>query len=78
MVSVCTVFVLIVDETFAPCGFGAEIAAQIADAGFDDLDAPIKRLNGTFAPTPYSPALEAVMIHNQDTIAEAIRELMAE
>jgi len=69
---------LIVDETFAPCGFGAEIAAQIADAGFDDLDAPIKRLNGTFAPTPYSPALEAVMIPNQDTIAEAIRELMAE
>ena len=30
---------LIVDETFAPYGIGAEIAAQLADQGFDDLDA---------------------------------------
>src|SRR5262249_3177092 len=37
---------LIVDEAFAPCGIGAEIAAQLADRGFDDLDAPIRRLNG--------------------------------
>ena len=33
---------LIVDESFAPCGIGAEIAAQLADRGFDDLDAPIR------------------------------------
>ena len=31
---------LIVDEAFGPCGIGAEIAAQLADRGFDDLDAP--------------------------------------
>ena len=37
---------LIVDEAFGPCGIGAEIAAQLADRGFDDLDAPIRRLNG--------------------------------
>ena len=36
---------LIVDETFSPFGLGAEIAAMAADRGFDDLDAPIKRLN---------------------------------
>ena len=48
---------LIVDEAFSPCGIGAEIAARVADAGFDDLDAPIRRLNGAFAPTPYSPPL---------------------
>ena len=35
---------LIVDETFAPFGLGAEIAALAADRGFDDLDVPIKRL----------------------------------
>ncbi len=35
---------LIVDEAFAPFGLGAEIAARVADAGFDDLDAPIRRL----------------------------------
>ena len=39
---------LIVDEAFAPFGIGAEIAAQLADRGFDDLDAPIRRLNGAF------------------------------
>ena len=50
---------LIVDEAFSPCGLGAEIAARIADAGFDDLDAPIRRLNGVHTPTPYSPPLEA-------------------
>ena len=36
---------LVVDETFAPYGIGAEIAAQMADQGFDDLDAPIRRLS---------------------------------
>jgi 2-oxoisovalerate dehydrogenase E1 component len=69
---------LIVDETFAPFGFGAEVAAQIADAGFDDLDAPIRRLNGAFAPTPYSPPLEAAVIPNLDAIVGAIRDLVAE
>src|SRR5262249_10421827 len=49
---------LVVDETFAPCGIGAEIAAQLVELGFDDLDAPIRRLNGAFTPTPYSPSLE--------------------
>jgi len=43
---------LIVDESFAPCGIGAEIAAQLADRGFGQLDAPIRRLNGVHTPTP--------------------------
>ena len=53
---------LIVDEAFGPFGIGAEIAAQIADSGFDDLDAPIRRLNGVHTPTPYSPPLEAAVV----------------
>ncbi len=69
---------LIVDETFAPFGLGAEIAAQIADKGFDHLDAPIRRLNGVFAPTPYSPCLEAAVVPSQAAIAQAIRNLVAE
>jgi 2-oxoisovalerate dehydrogenase E1 component len=69
---------LIVDEAFAPFGFGAEVAACIADQGFDDLDAPIKRLNGAFTPTPYSPALEAAVVPTVDLIVRAIRDLMAE
>jgi 2-oxoisovalerate dehydrogenase E1 component len=69
---------LIVDEAFAPFGIGAEIAAQIADRGFDDLDAPIHRLNGAHTPTPYSPPLENAVVPNMDAIARAIRELVAE
>jgi 2-oxoisovalerate dehydrogenase E1 component len=69
---------LIVDEAFAPFGLGAEIAAQIADRGFDDLDAPIRRLNGAPTPTPYSPPLENAVVPNVDAIIQAIRELLAE
>jgi 2-oxoisovalerate dehydrogenase E1 component len=69
---------LIVDESFAPCGIGAEIVAQIADAGFDSLDAPIRRLNGSFSPTPYSPTLEREVVPQMECIVKAIRELLAE
>ncbi|MFN8492422.1 MAG: alpha-ketoacid dehydrogenase subunit beta [Caldilineaceae bacterium] len=69
---------LIVDETFQPCGVGAEIAAQVTDKGFDDLDAPIRRLNGVHTPTPYSPPLEAAVVPNVNTIEQALRDLLAE
>jgi 2-oxoisovalerate dehydrogenase E1 component len=69
---------LIVDEAFAPFGLGAEVAARVADAGFDDLDAPIRRLHGAFTPTPYSPPLEKAVVPQVDDIERAIRELLAE
>jgi 2-oxoisovalerate dehydrogenase E1 component len=69
---------LIVDETFGPYGIGAEIAAQVADLALDDLDAPIRRLNGSHTPTPYSPPLEAAVVPNANSIAQAIRDLVAE
>jgi 2-oxoisovalerate dehydrogenase E1 component len=69
---------LVVDETFGPCGIGAEIAARIVDRCLDDLDAPIRRLNGAHAPTPYSPVLEAAVVPNSGMIAQAIRDLLAE
>jgi len=69
---------LVVDETFGPFGVGAEIAAQVADRGFDDLDAPIRRLNGIHTPTPYSPTLEKAVVPNSEDIQKAIRDLLAE
>ena len=69
---------LVVDETFQPCGIGAEIAAQVMAKGFDDLDAPVARLNGLHTPTPYSPTLEGAIVPNVDAIEQAIRELLAE
>ncbi len=69
---------LIVDEAFGPCSIASEIAAVVADAGFNDLDAPIRRLNGVFAPTPYSPTLEAAVVVSSEAIDEAVRDLMRE
>jgi 2-oxoisovalerate dehydrogenase E1 component len=69
---------LIVDETFGPCGIGAEIAAQVIASGFDDLDAPILRLNGVHTPTPYSPVLEAAVVPTTQSICEAVQALLAE
>lgn len=69
---------LIADESFGPCGLAAEIAAQVADAGFNDLDAPIKRLHGAFAPTPYAPELERAVVPQERDVVAAIRELLQE
>jgi 2-oxoisovalerate dehydrogenase E1 component len=69
---------LIVEEAFGPFGLGAEVAAGIADRGFDDLDAPIRRLNGLHTPTPYSPTMEAAVVPTVEAITAAIRDLVAE
>ena len=69
---------LIVDETFMPCGIGAEISAHVTEHGFDELDAPIKRLNGAHIPTPYSPPLEKALIPDRVSLAQAVHDLMAE
>jgi 2-oxoisovalerate dehydrogenase E1 component len=69
---------LVVDEDFSPCGAGAEIAAQVMEQGFYELDAPVRRLNGAFVPGPYSPPLEAAAIPNAQSIAKAAQELMVE
>jgi 2-oxoisovalerate dehydrogenase E1 component len=69
---------LVVDEDFSPCGAGAEIAAQVMERGFYELDAPVRRVNGAFAPAPYSPPLEAAVVPSEHTIAQALRDLLAE
>jgi 2-oxoisovalerate dehydrogenase E1 component len=69
---------LVVDEDFAPCGIGAEISAQVTERAFDDLDAPVRRINGAFTPTPYSHTLETAVVPNTASIASAIRTLHAE
>ncbi len=69
---------LVVDEDFAPCGAGAEIAAQVMEQGFYELDAPVRRVNGMFIPGPYSPNLEAAAVPSAQSIAKAARALLAE
>ena len=50
--------VLVVHEAVRFGGLGAEIAAQIQEAAFDYLDAPVGRIGAPFSPVPFSPALE--------------------
>jgi 2-oxoisovalerate dehydrogenase E1 component len=69
---------MVVDEDFAPCGVASEIATQVMEQGFDDLDAPVKRLNGLFCPAPYSPALMQNIVPDTKAIVHAIRSLLAE
>lgn len=66
---------LIIHEAPLTCGFGAEIAAQISEKGFDFLDAPIKRIGGLNAPVPYAKHLEDAVLPQKGTIEKAIREL---
>lgn len=69
---------LVVDETFAPFGLGAEIAARIVESGFDELDAPIRRLHGVHTPTPYSPTLERAIVPNVEDIVRSVKQLIDE
>ncbi|MBK8022956.1 MAG: alpha-ketoacid dehydrogenase subunit beta [Chloroflexi bacterium] len=69
---------LIVHEDNLTMGFGAEIAALLADEAFTDLDAPIKRLAGPDVPgVPYAHAMQEFFMPNPHTIADAIRDLAA-
>jgi 2-oxoisovalerate dehydrogenase E1 component len=69
---------VVVDEDFAPCGAGAEIAMQVMERGFDDLDAPVRRLTGLSCPSPYSPTLFENVVPNTKAVVKAVRELLAE
>lgn len=69
---------LIVHEDNLTGGYGAEIAATIAEWGFMDLDAPVKRLAGPDVPgVPFSHPMQDWFMVNPEKIADAIRELAA-
>ena len=69
---------LIVHEDNLTGGYGAEIAAILAEDAFGDLDAPVRRLAGPDVPAmPYSHPFESWFMLDADRIAKAIRELAA-
>ena len=57
------------------CGFGAEVAAQIAQHSFWDLDAPVARVGAPHHPIPYQKDLEQLTLPDAHAIAEAVRSL---
>lgn len=69
---------LVVYEDNRTMGYGAEVAALLAEEGFELLDAPVKRLAAPDVPgVPFSPPMQEFYMPNPDTIAAAIRELAA-
>lgn len=68
--------VLVVHEAVRFGGLGAEIAAQIQEAAFDYLDAPVGRIGAPFSPVPFSPALEQHYIPSSATIEAGVRAAM--
>lgn len=69
---------LIIYEDNRFVGFGAEIAAIIAEEAFDSLDAPVLRLAGPDVPgIPFSKPLEEWFFINQEKIGQTMRRLAA-
>jgi 2-oxoisovalerate dehydrogenase E1 component len=68
--------VLILHEDIEFMGFGAELAAQIADSCFNFLDAPVKRHGAKFSIIPQSPVLENEILPGQESIKNALFELL--
>jgi 2-oxoisovalerate dehydrogenase E1 component len=68
---------VIAHEDQLTCGFGAEIAARIAQELFEYLDAPIQRVAALDCPVAYAPALEEKILPGTDDILEAIRKIAA-
>lgn len=66
---------LIAHEAARNAGFGAEIAARIAEEAFAYLDAPVQRLAGKDCPVPYCKDLEDAVLPQKKDIEEAIRSL---
>ncbi|MFZ5755103.1 MAG: alpha-ketoacid dehydrogenase subunit beta [Bacillota bacterium] len=66
---------VIVHEATRTGGFGGEIAAIVADEGFDLLNAPIKRVTAPDAPVPFSPVLERKYLPSEEKIINAVKEL---
>lgn len=68
--------IVVLHEAVEAFGVGAEIAARIADAGFDELDAPIVRVGAPFMPVPFARALEQAYRPNAEKVVAAVRRTL--
>jgi 2-oxoisovalerate dehydrogenase E1 component beta subunit len=67
--------VLVLHEDTRTGGFGAEIAATITEEGFENLDAPVKRIAAPDTPVPFSPPLEKAFIPQVDDVVAGLKDL---
>ena len=67
---------LVVHEDTLTCGFGAEVAAWVADACFEYLDAPVWRLAASDTPVGYEPGLERAILPQVEDITRDLEALL--
>lgn len=69
--------VLVVDEAWAMCGMGGEIAQAINELAFDELDGPVGRIHTAPTSHPFAPVLEGAMVVNSARVVDAARRVIA-
>ena len=67
---------LIVHQAGTTSGFGAEIAAMVAQEGFDLLVSPVHRLGGLDVPMPFSPEMENFVVPDEANIIDEVLGMM--
>jgi len=67
---------LVVHEAPMTLGFGAEVAARLAEAAFPWLDAPIRRVTYPDRPVPYARVLENALLPTKEKVLAAAREVL--
>ncbi|WP_400162429.1 alpha-ketoacid dehydrogenase subunit beta [Brevibacillus sp. TJ4] len=69
---------IVIDEANPRCSIATDIAALVADKGFDSLDAPIKRITAPHTPVPFSPPLEDLYLPTPKKVIEVVSELIGD
>ncbi|MCC0565147.1 alpha-ketoacid dehydrogenase subunit beta [Brevibacillus borstelensis] len=69
---------IVIDEANPRCSIATDIAALVADKGFDTLDAPIKRITAPHTPVPFSPPLEDLYLPSAKKVIEVVSELIGD
>lgn len=67
---------VVLHEAVEAFGIGAEIAARMADVGFDELDGPIVRVGAAYMPVPFAAGLEQAYRPSVENVVSAIRRTM--
>jgi acetoin:2,6-dichlorophenolindophenol oxidoreductase subunit beta len=67
---------VIAHEAVEHGGFGAELAAQVQAAAFDELDASIERVGAPFTPIPFTPPLEDAYLPGRGEVIAAVRRVL--
>jgi acetoin:2,6-dichlorophenolindophenol oxidoreductase subunit beta len=67
---------VVVDEARLTCSVASELAAGVAEHGYEALRAPVRRLAVPDVPIPFAPGLETAVIPSEEAIAAAAREVV--